>query len=116
MTVTYLAIDAQVRLHALYADVLPTDNMNNGDRAIISDGPDKLFIDGAWVDDGEDEGNNDQLQATYLASAARTASVTNGADIDTRGYRFLEVEFEATAFSATPSVVATIQGKTLSGA
>lgn len=52
----------------------------------------------------------DNRSVTLLASAARTAS-NNTADQSNNSYRGLHVIIDVTAVSATPSVVATIQGK-----
>lgn len=49
-------------------------------------------------------------EVTLLASAARTATV-DGADQDNPEARGLHVTIDVTAISATPSVVAKIQGK-----
>jgi hypothetical protein len=49
---------------------------------------------------------------TLLASAARTASIDT-ADIANEGYGGVEVTIDATAKTATPSLVFTIQGKDL---
>ncbi len=51
---------------------------------------------------------------TLLASAARTAN-TNSADQDNTRYRGVVVSIDATASSATPSVVFTLQGKDANG-
>jgi hypothetical protein len=114
MAIVKLARDHQEVLMALAADDLSTyTGYNNGDRCIISDGPDKIFVNGSWVDDASDEGTSDEVLTIYLASAARTALV-NGADFSTRGYKYLEVEIDITAVTATPAVTFTVQGKTLS--
>lgn len=47
---------------------------------------------------------------TIFASAARTATV-NGADLTNRAGRGVKIVIDATAASATPSVVFTVQGK-----
>lgn len=47
---------------------------------------------------------------TLFASAARTASA-NSADFGNEGYRGVHVVIDATAATATPSVVFTIEGK-----
>lgn len=53
-------------------------------------------------------------EVTLLASAARTASV-NTEDQSNQRHRGVVVSIDATAFSATPSVVFTIQGKDANG-
>lgn len=78
MAVIPLPLDTgKVRYMALTADALPTDVADPGDRAIITDGPDKLFNGTSWVDDTTDLG-----ETTQPISVADGADVTQGALAD----------------------------------
>lgn len=72
-------------------------------------GLNQLFNNATW---DRERGNYEE---TVLASAARTASI-NSADLVNYNARGIIVVIDATAITATPSIVATIKGKdTLSG-
>lgn len=91
MAVVPLPLDnSKVRYLALTADTLPTDVADPGDKAIITDGPDKFFNGSAWVEDTSGAGG-DTTDPLYVTGNGYDVQTTVTRPANTTPYTALDV-------------------------